>query len=191
MRKARGLFPPTPFRARRAVSVTSVVANPCKRSWSASGHWGAVSTSLPLLKRKSALDRHATVHWMDTTASIQLKFMRPLDGQTRYNLIETCVSMGWTQSPPLPTRGIYRPASRRLHPHLSRTRKLYQNRRAAVKSKTCILRDNGFYVLYVGRQSLKARKRRVVLKSRRTAAPLPSAALPPMRQSVLCASASS
>ena len=52
------------------------------------------------LKRTCALDRHAAVHWMDTTASIQLKFMRPLDGQTRFNPIETCVSMGWTQRPP-------------------------------------------------------------------------------------------
>ena len=48
LRKAEGLISPTLFRARRAVSETSVVANPCKRSWSASGHWGAVSTSLPL-----------------------------------------------------------------------------------------------------------------------------------------------
>ena len=48
LRKAEGLISPTLFRARRAVSETSVVANPCKRSWSASGHWGAVSTSPPL-----------------------------------------------------------------------------------------------------------------------------------------------
>ena len=31
------------------------------------------------------------------------------------------------------TREIYRPASRRFHPPLSRTRKLYQNRRARIK----------------------------------------------------------
>ena len=33
----------------------------------------------------------------------------------------------------LPSREIYRPASRQFHPPLSRTRKLYQNRRARIK----------------------------------------------------------
>ena len=142
MRKAGGLFPPTPFRARRAVSVTSVVQNAVLYIGIENAFWvkkpcRKAKDSFNGLKRKSALDRHATVHWMDTTASIQLKFMRPLDGQTRYNPIETCVSMGWTQRP-LPARGIYRPASRRFHPPLSRTHTLYHNRRIAVKSTACI-----------------------------------------------------
>ena len=105
LRKAGGLFPPTPFRARRAVSVTSVVQNAVLYIGIENAFWvkkpcRKAKDSFNGLKRKSALDRHATVHWMDTTASIQLKFMRPLDGQTRYNPIETCVSMGWTQRPP-------------------------------------------------------------------------------------------
>ena len=105
LRKAGGLFPPTPFRARRAASVTSVVQNAVLYIGIENAFWVKKSCrkakdSFNGLKRKSALDRHATVHWMDTTASIQLKFMRPLDGQTRYNPIETCVSMGWTQRPP-------------------------------------------------------------------------------------------
>ena len=37
---------------------------------------------------------------MDRHISIQLKLMRPLDGQTRFNSIETFVSIGWTQRPP-------------------------------------------------------------------------------------------
>ena len=105
MRKAGGLFPPTPFRARRAVSVTSVVQNAVLYIGIENAFWVNKSCrkakdSFNGLKHKSALNRHAAVHWMDTTASIQLKFMRPLDGQTRYNPIETCVSMGWTQRPP-------------------------------------------------------------------------------------------
>ena len=105
LRKAGGLFPPTPFRARRAVSVTSVVQNAVLYIGIENALWVKKSCrkakeSFNGLKLKSALDRHAAVHWMDTTASILLKFMRPLDGQARYNPIETCVSMGWTQRPP-------------------------------------------------------------------------------------------
>ena len=105
LRKAGGLFPLTPFRARRAVSVTSVVQNAVLYIGIENAFWvkkpcRKAKDSFNGLKRKSALDRHATVHWMDMTASILLKFMRPLDGQTRFNPIETCVSMGWTQRPP-------------------------------------------------------------------------------------------
>ena len=105
LRKAEGLISPTTFRVRRAVSETSVVQNAVLYIGIENAFWVKKSCrkakdSFNGLKRKSALDRHATVHWMDTTASIQLKFMRPLDGQTRYNPIETCVSMGWTQRPP-------------------------------------------------------------------------------------------
>ena len=105
MRKAGGLFPPTPFRARRAASETSVVQNAVLYIGIENAFWVNKSCrkakdSFNGLKHKSALNRHAAVHWTDTTASIQLKFMRPLDGQTRYNPIETCVSMGWTQRPP-------------------------------------------------------------------------------------------
>ena len=161
LRKAGGLFPPTPFRARRAVSVTSVVQNAVLYIGIENAFWVNKSCrkakdSFNGLKHKSALNRHAAVHWMDTTASIQLKFMRPLDGQTRYNPIETCVSMGWTQRPPP------RPASRRFHPPLSRTRTLYQNRRARIKrgggkvgkwngGKVAAIRCRGGYAGYVSR----------------------------------------
>ena len=37
---------------------------------------------------------------MDTTTSIQWKFMCQLDGQARFNSIETSTSIGWTQRPP-------------------------------------------------------------------------------------------
>ena len=110
LRKAEGLVSPTTFRVRRAVSESSVVQNAMLYIGIENTFWVKKSCrkakdSFNGLKRKSALDRHATVHWMDTTASIQLKFMRPLDGQTRYNPIETCVSIGWTQRP-LPARAI-------------------------------------------------------------------------------------
>ena len=105
MRKAEGLVSPTTFRVRRAVSESSVVQNAVLYIGIENALWVKKSCrkakdSFNGLKLKSALDRHAAVHWMDTTTSIQLKFMRPLDGQTRYNPIETCVSMGWTQRPP-------------------------------------------------------------------------------------------
>ena len=123
LRKAEGLVSPTTFRVRRAVSESSVVQNAVLYIGIENALWVKKSCrkakdSFNGLKRKSALDRHTTVHWMDMTASIQLKFMRPLDGQTRFNSIETCVPMGWTQRPPP------RPASRRFHPPLSRTQRI-------------------------------------------------------------------
>lgn len=45
------------------------------------------------LKRESALDGDASVHWMDRTTSIRLKFMCPSDGHPRFNSIEIGVSM--------------------------------------------------------------------------------------------------
>ena len=54
---------------------------------------------------------------MDRHVTIQLKLACPWDGRKA----------------PLPTREIYRSASRRFHPPLSRTRTLYHNRRARIK----------------------------------------------------------
>ena len=104
LRKAGGLFPPTPFRARRAVSVTSVVQNAVLYIGIENAFWvkkpcRKAKDSFNGLKRKSALDRHAVVHWMDMTTSIRLKFMCPSDGRSRFNPIENRMSIGWTQRP--------------------------------------------------------------------------------------------